>query len=294
MMTPAKNRGAGKVAPYLYLLPCLLVFAIFVFWPFIKTVVYSFTITDTRGTPLEFVGLENYIRQFKSSQFRNSLKLTFLFAPMVGIPTFIIGFFLAALASERMRGSRIYEVMYSLPMAVASAPASVIWFMLLSSGRNGIVNWILNSEIRWLLDSKYALIAVAIVTVWLNVGANFIFLLTGFRNVPTDLIESARIDGAGYFTRLFRIMTPVASPQIFFVVFLNIVTSFQSFAQIRLLTPNGGPSYSTNVLIYSIYQSAIRDSRYETAFAQSVVLFLIILVITLIQFKTEDKVVHYQ
>jgi len=272
----------------------MLVFAIFVFWPFIKTVVYSFTITDTRGNPIEFVGLENYIRQFKSPQFRNSLKLTFKFAPMVGIPTFIIGYILAALASERMRGSRIYEVMYSMPMAVASAPASVIWFMLLSSGQNGVVNWILNSEIRWLLDAKTALIAVAIVTVWLNIGANFIFLLTGFRNVPTELIESSRIDGAGYFTRLFRIMTPIATPQIFFVVFLDIVTSFQAFAQIRLLTPNGGPSYSTNVLIYSIYQSAIRDSRYETAFTQSIVLFLIILVITLIQFKTEDKVVYYQ
>lgn len=294
MSNLGKGRNGSKVAPYLYLLPCMLVFAIFVFWPFIKTVIYSFTITDTRGNPIEFVGLENYIRQFKSPQFRNSLKLTFKFAPMVGIPTFIIGYILAALASERMRGSRIYEVMYSMPMAVASAPASVIWFMLLSSGQNGVVNWILNSEIRWLLDAKTALIAVAIVTVWLNIGANFIFLLTGFRNVPTELIESSRIDGAGYFTRLFRIMTPIATPQIFFVVFLDIVTSFQAFAQIRLLTPNGGPSYSTNVLIYSIYQSAIRDSRYETAFTQSIVLFFIILVITLIQFKTEDKVVYYQ
>jgi sn-glycerol 3-phosphate transport system permease protein len=125
------------------------------------------------------------------------------------------------------------------------------------------------------------------------VGAGFIFLLTGFRNVPDELIESARIDGAGYFKRLFSIITPLASPQIFFVVFLNMVVSFQVFGQIRLLT-QGGPSYSTNILVYTIFQAAIRDSRFETAFAQSMVLFVIILGITLLQFKTENRMVHYQ
>jgi sn-glycerol 3-phosphate transport system permease protein len=183
--------------------------------------------------------------------------------------------------------------MYSLPMAVASAPAAAIWFILLTSGRSGVVNFLLGTEIRWFLDAKYALMGVAFVTVWLNVGAGFIFLLTGFRNVPDELIESARIDGAGYFKRLFSIITPVASPQIFFVILLNIIVSFQAFAQIRLLT-QGGPSYSTNVLVYSIYQAAIRESRFETAFTQSMVLFVIILVITLVQFKTEDRMVFYQ
>jgi sn-glycerol 3-phosphate transport system permease protein len=156
-----------------------------------------------------------------------------------------------------------------------------------------VVNFLLGTEIRWFLDAKFALLGVAFVTVWLNIGAGFIFLLTGFRNVPDELIESARIDGAGYFKRLFGIITPVASPQIFFVVFLNIIVSFQAFAQIRLLT-QGGPSYSTNVLVYSIYQAAIRESRFETAFAQSMVLFFIILGITIVQFKTEDKMVFYQ
>jgi sn-glycerol 3-phosphate transport system permease protein len=149
--------------------------------------------------------------------------------------------------------SRVYEVMFSLPMAIASAPAAAIWFMIFSSGKSGILNHILGTDIRWLLDGRYALMSVAMVTVWLNVGISYIFLLTGFRNVPEEIIESARIDGAGYFRRLFRIITPIASPQIFFVVFLNIITSFQAFAQIRLLT-QGGPSYATNVLVYTIYQ----------------------------------------
>ncbi|MEG0540955.1 MAG: sugar ABC transporter permease, partial [Angelakisella sp.] len=143
-----------------------------------------------------------------------------------------------------------------------------------------------------LLKPEYALYAIAFITVWLGCGINFIFLLTGFRNVPDDVIESATSDGAGYFTRLFRILVPMASPQIFFVIFYNITISFQSFAQVRLLT-DGGPQYSTNVLVYSIYQSGIRDGRFETAFAQSVILFTIILIITIIQFSFEKKVVNY-
>ena len=280
-------------APYLFLLPCLVIFGVFVFFPFVKTVLYSFTLTNSRGQPVEFVGLENYRKLFTSPAFYNSLKLTLIFAPMVCIPTLLISYVLAALANSRMKGSRVYEVMYSLPMAVASAPAAAIWFILLTSGKSGVVNSLLGTEIRWFLDAKYALIGVAFVTVWLNIGAGFIFLLTGFRNVPDELIESARIDGAGYFKRLFSIITPVASPQIFFVIFLNIIVSFQAFAQIRLLT-QGGPSYSTNVLVYSIYQAAIRESRFETAFAQSMVLFVIILGITLVQFKAEDRMVFYQ
>lgn len=288
-----KGATLRKMTPYLFLLPSLILFGLFVFYPFAKTFLFSFTLTDSRGSPVEFVGFDNYIRLFANSQFLNSLLRTAMFAPMVAIPTLLIGYFLAAMATERFRGSRVYEVMYSLPMAVASAPAAVIWAVLMSPGKNGILNHLLNSEIRWLLDERYAIWAVAFVTVWLSVGATFIFLLTGFRNVPDDVVESARIDGAGYFTRLFRIVTPIASPQIFFVVFLNLVSSFQAFAQIRLLT-QGGPSYTTNVLVYNIYMSAIRNSRYETAFAQSVLLFLIILCITIIQFATEDKVVYYQ
>ncbi|MEM1484447.1 sugar ABC transporter permease [Oscillospiraceae bacterium PP1C4] len=280
------------LTPYYFLLPSLLIFSMFVFYPFFKTVAYSFTLTNARGIPVEFVGLDNYIGLFTSKNFINSLLLTLKFAPMVGIPTVILGFILAVLASNRSKGRRFYEVAFALPMAVASAPAAALWVMLLSPNQNGIINYLLNTEIAWLFDKQYALIAVAFVTIWMNIGVSFIFLLTGLKNVPEELLESATIDGAGYFTKLFRISVPVASPQIFFVIFFNIATSFQAFAQIRLLT-EGGPSYSTNVLVYSIYQSALRDGRFETAFAQSIILFIIILCITLIQFKFEDRTVQY-
>lgn len=290
-VSPKKHRH--PITPYLFLIPALLIFILFVFFPFAKTLLHSFTLTNAQGIAVEIVGLDNYIRLFKSKQFINSLLVSLKFAPMVAVPTLIIAFILAALVHQRTRGTRLNEVMYAMPMAIASAPAATIWSMLLSPNKSGMINFLFNTNIRWLNDANFALYAVAFVTIWMSLGASFIFMLTGLRNVPDDLIESAHIDGAGYFTRLFRIIIPIASPQIFFVVFLNITTSFQAFAQIRLLT-QGGPSYSTNVLVYSIYQAGIRDGRFETAFAQSVILFVIILAVTLVQFRLEDRTVHYQ
>jgi sn-glycerol 3-phosphate transport system permease protein len=287
------KKKAINPVPYIFLLPGMGILAVFVFLPFAKTIAYSFTLTNSRGEAVEFTGLENYIKLFSSPAFLNSLRLTLIFAPMVCIPTLLLAFILAVLAHTKTKGSHLYELMYSLPMAIASAPAAAIWFMLLSSGRSGIINHLLGTDIRWLLDAGYALAAVAVVTVWLNVGTGFIFLLTGFRNVSGELLESARIDGAGPLGQLFRIIVPLASPQIFFVTFLNIVVSFQAFAQIRLLT-QGGPNYTSNVLVYSIYQAAIRDTRYESAFAQSMILFIIILAISIAQFRTEGRMVHYK
>ena len=288
-----RKLGSAGVVPYLFLLPSLLIFCAFVFFPFIKTVLFSFTLTDSAGNPVVFVGLENFVRLFKNDRFRESVWLSFKFALLVGVPSILVGFALAVLALRKRRASAVYETLYALPMAVASAPAAAIWLQLLSPNQSGIINYILGTNIGWLLDPKYALYSIAFVTVWLSSGINYIFLLTGLRNVPDDIIESATIDGAGYFTRLFRILVPMASPQIFFVIFFNITTSFQSFAQVRLLT-EGGPQYSTNVLVYSIYQSGIRDGRFETAFAQSLVLFCIILVITIVQFYFEKRIVNYQ
>lgn len=292
--TPQVARGPKRkwnIKPYLFLIPSFVIFGLFVFYPFLKTVVLSFTWTDLSGNPIEFAGLDIYKRIFSSERFLNSLFVSLKFAALVGVGSFLAGFILAALANERQRLCQLYEVPFALPMAIASAPAAVIWFMIYSP--NGIANFLLNTDTKFLLDARVTIYAVALVTVWLNMGVSFIFLLTGLRNVPGELLESASIDGASKLRRLVQISIPIASPQIFFVIFLNITTSFQSFAQIRLLT-QGGPEYTTDILVYSIYRNAITDGRFETAFAQSVVLFVIILAFTLLQFKFEKRGVHYQ
>ena len=186
---------------------------------------------------------------------------------------------------------RLYEVMYSLPMAVASAPAASIFIFLMRKD-GGLINQMLGTDISWLRDPKWALLAVAFVTVWLSIGASYIFLLVGFRNVPEDLLESARLDGAGPVRRAFSVLIPVASPQIFFVVFLNISNAFKAFGQIKLLT-EGGPNNATNTLIYSMYKNALLNGRYETACVQAILLFLIIFIVTRVQHALEERTVFY-
>lgn len=289
-MSKRKNKKL-KMTPYLMLLPTFILFSAFVYYPFGRAIYLSMCMTNAVGHPVKFVGLGNYEWLFKSKQFWNSIQVSFKFAFLIGVCTFTVAFILALLANEKKRGGRIYETLYSLPMAVSSAPAAAIWFLIFSSG-SGILNYILGTNIRWLQDRSVAMYSVALVTVWMSIGSNFIFLLTGLRNVPQDLLESATLDGAGYLNKLKHVILPMASPQIFFVIFLNITTSFQTFAQIKLLT-QGGPAYSTDILVYNIYRTAFRDNRFDRACALSVILFLIIFLITRVQFMLEKKGVHY-
>ncbi len=280
-----------KVEPYLYLMPCLLGFWIFMFYPFIKTVFLSFNITNANGEAIEFVGFNNYKELFLSPDFISSIGVTIKFVAITAIPAILIGLGLAILANKKLKGSRIYEVLFAMPMAVSSAAAAAVW-MLLFHPSIGFINYILKSQIGWLTDEKLALFSVALVTVWLNIGLNFIFILTGLKNIPDELNESAQIDGAKMGKKFLKLTLPLVSPTLFFVVFINIINSFQSFAQIKLLT-SGGPANSTNVIVHEIYREAFFNNRFETACAESIVLFLIILSITLIQLKLEKRGVYY-
>ncbi len=281
------------VFPYLLMLPTIILFTAFVFYPFARTIFLSFYLTNVRGEVVRFMGFGNFVRIFKSSTFINALTNSFKFAGLVGIPSFIIGFVLALLASSQDFMGKAIEIMYSLPMAVAGVAAAAIWRVIMASTSNGLLNWLIGTNMNWFHNRNTALIAVGIVTIWLSIGTNFIFLLTGIRAVPEPLIESATIDGAGYFRRLFRIIIPMASPQIFFVIFLNIVSSFKAFGQIKLLT-DGGPNGATSTLIYEIWKAGLVNGRFETACVYSLVLFFIILVITRIQFFFEKRLVNYE
>ena len=281
-----------KIEPFLYLIPAFAVFMIFVFYPFVKTIILSLSQTNLRGEIKSFVGLENFIELFQSPEFYSSIIVTFKFVFLVATPSVIIGFVLALLANNKLKGNRIYELMFSLPMAIASVPAAAIWTMIFHP-TNGVLNFVLGQEIGWLTDPRYALISVAVVTTWLNLGLNFIFLTTGLRNIPTELLESSAIDGANFFHKLKNIIIPMVSPQMFLVIFMNLINAFQAFGQIKLLT-QGGPGDSTNVLVHSIYREAFFNGRFETACTQALVLFVIMMIVTLLQFKFEKKGVHYQ
>ena len=218
-----------------------------------------------------------------SGESRSNINLVF---------TFCIAMIFALLATKKVRFSKVYQTMYALPMAIASSPAAAI-FLFIYRQKNGLLNNLLGTNIAWTNEAPQAMWAVCAMTIWMHIGVSFIFLLVGFRNVPEDLLESALLDGAGPLRRIKDIILPLASPQIFFVLFLNIGSSFKSFAQISLLT-QGGPANSTKNLIYYIYENAIINGRFETACVQALFLFGLIFLFTKIQFALEKRMVHYQ
>ncbi len=281
-----------QLLPYVFVAPAILLLLTFTYYPFVRAIVMSFALTNKRGNFSKWVGFANWIRVLKKEEFWKVIGITLKMAGINLVFTFSIAMIFGLLATKKVRWSKFYQTMYALPMAIASSPAAAI-FLFIYSKHNGVLNNILGTDIAWLLNQKTAIWAVCAMTIWQHVGSSFIFLLVGFRNVPEELLESALIDGAGPLRRIKDIIIPIASPQIFFVLFLNINSSFKTFNQIKLLT-GGGPANSTKNLIYYIYENALIHGRFETACVQAVFLFLMIFALTRIQFFCEKRFVHYQ
>lgn len=278
------------VEPYLYLAPAMIFFALFLFWPFFKTIRLSFAMTTPLGEVASNVGISNYISIFTSQKFLNSLFVTFKYAIMTVIFSISFGFILAIVSSEDIKGTNFFRTVFALPMAISAAAASVV-FMFIFHSSMGILNKVLGTNIGWLTDPKYALIAVTLVTVWMNIGLNFIYVTAALQSVPMDLYESASLEGAGFFAKHRHITIPCISPTLFFLLIINVINAVQAYAQVKMMT-QGGPANSTNVIVYEIYQEAFMNSRFGMACAESMVLFVILLVLTLVQFRLEKKVTY--
>lgn len=290
-VNPGKKKRIS-ILPYILILPAMALFMIFNFYPFLKAILLSFSMTNKQGEVTQWVGLANWVRVLTKDSFWDVIWITLKMAGINLVFTFAIALIFALLATKKVRFSKWYQTMYALPMAIASSPAAAI-FLFIFRQKNGLLNNLLGTSISWTTKLPYAFWAVCSMTIWMHVGISFIFLLVGFRNVPEEVLESAWLDGAGPLARIHHILIPMASPQLFFVLFLNISSSFRSFAQIRLLT-GGGPANGTKNLIYYIYENAMINGRFETACVQAVVLFILIFSITQIQFALEKRMVHYQ
>ncbi|WP_028393253.1 carbohydrate ABC transporter permease [Bacillus cihuensis] len=290
-----KQTQKARVA-FLYLLPSFLLFSVFIFYPMFKTIYLSFFLTDQQGEAALFVGLDNYQDLLTSQSFHKSIKATLLFVLYTVPAGIIIALFLALMANEKLRGIGFFRVIYSSTMGISVAASSVVWLFLFHPS-TGMFNRVLNlfgiAEIQWLLDPDWALFSVSVSTIWLNLGFSFLIILGGLQNIDEHLYESARIDGASYWYQLRRITIPMLSPTLFFIITISLINSFQTFGQIDILT-KGGPSESTNLIVYGIYKDAFINYQFGTASAQAVVLFICVLLLTILQFKLGEKKVHYQ
>lgn len=280
-----------RVEPYVYLVPSILVFGIFLFYPFFKTIYLSFFKTDKMGLPKIFVGLENYTNLLTSKSFYNRLAVTMIFVVIVVAGSMLLGLVTALLCNRAFPGIRVFSTAYALPMAIASSSAAMIFKIMLHPSV-GILNKILGTNINWTADPRYALICVAVLTAWLNSGINFLYFSAGLSSIDETIYERASVDGANEFQKFFRLTLPGLSPIIFYTLVVNIIQAFQSFGQVKILT-QGGPGECTNLIVYSIYRDAFFNFRFGSAAAQSVVLFLIIMMLTLVMFKVEKKGVQY-
>ncbi len=280
-----------EITPYFYLVPSLLIFAVFLFYPFFKTVYLSLFMTNRMGQAKLFVGLQNYQDLLSSASFLNSLKVTLIFVLIVVFGSMVLGLTAAVLCNRAFPGIRAFSTAYALPMAIASSSAAMIFKIMLHPAV-GIVNKLLGLDINWLNDPATALYCVAILTAWLNSGINFLYFSAGLGNIDETIYERASVDGASGVQQFFSLTLPGLSPIMFYTLVVNIIQAFQSFGQIKLLT-EGGPSESTNVIVYSIYRDAFFNYRFGNASAQSVILFVIIMLITLVMFRLEKKGVSY-
>ncbi|MES9692946.1 sugar ABC transporter permease [Bacillus toyonensis] len=280
----------------LFLAPSILLFSIFLFYPLFRTIYYSFYLTDIHGEANLFVGLENYQYLFSDPAFYKSINSTLLFV-LYTVPTSIVfALFLALIANEKVRGIGLFRVLFSSTMGISVAASAVIWLFLFHPSV-GLFNNILAAmnlpAIAWLTSPDWALFSVSVTTVWVNTGFAFLVILGGLQNIDTSLYESASIDGASYLYKLRRVTLPMLSPTLFFIVTVTLISAFQSFGQIDILT-HGGPNDATNLIVYSIYKEAFVNHQFGTASAQAMVLFVFIFIATLLQFKFAERKVHYK
>ena len=275
---------------YTGLLPILALFIILRIIPIVRTFILSFYASNLINPQNQFVGFENYRTLFGDLLFRSALSNTTLFA--VGTVTLSVGFglALALLVNRTLRFSAFYETVYFLPVITPMVPVSIIWKWIYDPSfglLNYILSWFGIDPVGWLVYPKIGLWAIVVMSAWKLVGYNMVLFLVGLRNIPDEYIEAASLDGAGRFN-LFRYVTlPLLKPILLLVVVINTISSYNVFTQVYVMTAGsqGTAANPVRVLVYDIWENAFRYFRMGYASSEAVMLFLIILILTLVQFR---------
>lgn len=281
---------------YIYLLPSLMLFLIFVIYPFFKIIYQSFFVTNNLGEVINFVALDNYLELFKDEKYIKTISTTFLYVAITVPINIIISLLLAVISNYKLKGMSIFRTIFSSTMAISVAAGSMFWSFMFHPTvgiLNRIVTFLGLERVNWLTDPKIALFSIAAVSIWMNIGFSYLVLIGGLKNIDDSYYENADIVGGGFWYKLRKITIPLLSPSLFFVLTISIINSFQTFGVIDMLT-KGGPSNSTTLMVYSLYNEAFVNFQYGRAAAQGVILFIIIFIISRIQVKLTERLVTYQ
>jgi sn-glycerol 3-phosphate transport system permease protein len=284
-----------KFLPYLLLAPQLAITIIFFYLPASQALRQSFFIEDAFGTNSDFVGLENYRYVFADPSYYKAIVTTAIFAAAVTICSLSFALLLAVMADREIKGATAYRTLLVWPYAVAPAIAGVLFIFLFQPSLGMLARGLTALGVDWnpLLDGKQALTLVIVAATWKQISYNFLFFLAGLQAIPKSLIEAAAIDGARPWRRFFTIIFPLLSPTTFFLVAVNIVyVFFDTFGIIDAVT-GGGPAQATQTLVYKVYNDGRLGGDLGGSAAQSVILMLIVVALTSVQFRFVDHRVNY-
>jgi sn-glycerol 3-phosphate transport system permease protein len=281
--------------PYILLAPQIAITIIFFFLPAFQAAWFSFQLQDAFGLETEFVGLRNFNELFSDSHYLDSFRITALFSALVATLGIGISLVLATMADRVLRGALAYKTLLIWPYAVAPAVAGVLWAFLFAPSV-GIITFALKQvgiEWNWVLRGDQAMTLVVIASVWKQISYNFLFFLAGLQSIPKSLIEAAAIDGAGPMRRFWTVIFPLLTPTTFFLLVVNMVYAFFDTFGVIDATTQGGPAGATQILVYKVYHDGIKSADIGGSSAQSVVLMIIVIALTVAQFRFIERKVHY-
>ena len=286
---------SSRWLPWLLLAPQVVVITLFFFWPAVQALLQSVQQSDAFGTSVQWVGLENFRNLWQDETYLASFTTTAIFSTAVAGVGIGLSLLLAVFADRIVKGALLYKTLLIWPYAVAPAVAGVLWLFMFAPSV-GVVSYALGvMGVDWnhLLNSTHAMTLVVMAAVWKQISYNFLFFLAGLQSIPKSLIEAAAIDGARPWRRFWSIVFPLLSPTTFFLLVINIVYAFfDTFAIIDAAT-QGGPGKDTAILVYKVYYDGFKAMDLGGSAAQSVVLMVIVVALTVVQFRFVEKKVNY-
>jgi sn-glycerol 3-phosphate transport system permease protein len=284
-----------KLLPYLLLLPQMAITIVFFFWPAGQAVWFAFLRQDAFGIRTTFVGFENFTDLFADPLYLDTIRNTAVFSTGVTVIALAVALLLAVLADKQIKGAGGYRTLLIWPYAIAPAIAAVLWIFLFHPSI-GLIGRALNDAglpFDYKLNGNQAMLVVILASAWKQVSYNFIFFLAGLQSIPKAVLEAAAIDGARAARRFWTIIFPLLSPTTFFLLVVNLVYAFfDTFGVIDALT-KGGPAKATETLIYRAYVDGRVNLDLGSSSAQSVVLMIVVILLTAIQFRYVERRVHY-
>ena len=281
--------------PYLLLAPQLVITLVFFFWPGGQALYMSLLQQDPFGQSVRFVGLENYRLLFEDPGYLEAVWRTFYFSLAVTLLAMVPALFLAVMADRVVKGATFYSTAMLIPYAIAPAVAGVLWLFMFNPSIGVVAWWVKRMGFDWnpALDGSDAMWLVILASAWKQVAYNFLFFLAGLQAIPKSLVEAAAIDGAKPMRRFWTIIFPLLSPTTFFLLVVGVVYAFfDTFGVISAVT-QGGPANATETLVYKVYKDGIHNLDLGGSAAQSAVLMIIVVMLTMIQFRFVERRVHY-